>query len=214
MALSERSESKGSLSIHARIDPPPHPVRLRWFGKLTTDHGTLRLASLAQTKCHSRLHLKCGRVVTLNILLHTLLTKSPLSNIPLDRRLQPRHTRPIEKPKEVFVPWYIYLLRLQNGCIYVGCTNDLERRLAEHRGGSGSKITSASSTVELIYSESFSDRSRALTREQQLKRWSRAKKLALATGRLVELKRLARRRAHSCRGERTTQPPRMHPTAN
>ena len=110
--------------------------------------------------------------------------------------------------------WHVYLLRLQNGCIFVGCTNDLERRLAEHRGWSGSKITSESSTAELIYSESFSDRSRALTREQQLKRWSRAKKLALATGRLVELKHLARRRAHSCRGERTTQPPRMHRTAN
>jgi|KBSSwiStaDraftv2_1062776.scaffolds.fasta_scaffold282226_3 predicted GIY-YIG superfamily endonuclease len=112
------------------------------------------------------------------------------------------------------MPWYVYLLRLENDCIYVGCTNDLERRLAEHRGGSGSKITSESSVVELIYSESFSERACALTREQQLKRWSRAKKLALATGRLVELKRLARRRAHSCRGERTTQPPRMHRTAN
>jgi predicted GIY-YIG superfamily endonuclease len=98
------------------------------------------------------------------------------------------------------MPWHVYLLSLQNGCIYVGCTNDLERRLAEHRGGSGSKMTSESSTVELIYSESFSERACALRRENQLKGWSRAKKLALATCRLAELKRLARRRAHSCRG--------------
>ena len=99
------------------------------------------------------------------------------------------------------MPWYVYLLRLQNGCIYVGCTNDLERRLAEHRGGNASRLTSESSTVELIYFESFCDRSCGLKREQQLKRWTRAKKLAVAAGRLDELRRLARsRQIKRCEG--------------
>ncbi|HXI53826.1 MAG TPA: GIY-YIG nuclease family protein [Candidatus Saccharimonadales bacterium] len=101
-------------------------------------------------------------------------------------RLWPRKT------KEVFMPWYVYLLRLHNGCIYVGCTNDLERRLAEHRSGSGSHITSESVTVERIHCETFPDRASALKREQQLKGWSRAKKFALATGRLKDLKRLSK----------------------
>ena len=90
------------------------------------------------------------------------------------------------------MPWYVYLLRLHNGCVYVGCTNDLGRRLTEHRGGCGSKITSESPTVDLIYFESFSERDRALKREQQLKGWSRAKKLALAAGRFKELRRLSK----------------------
>jgi putative endonuclease len=131
------------------------------------------------------------------------LLPSPFLIIPLREAIIPQQNFPgppipttpssaHEKPKEVFMPWYVYLLRLQSGCIYVGCTSDLDRRLAEHCGGSGSKITSESSTVELIYSESFADRSCALKREQQLKRWRRAKKLALAAGRLADLRRLAK----------------------
>ena len=98
------------------------------------------------------------------------------------------------KPKEVLMPWYVYLLRLHNGCIYVGCTGDLERRLSEHRGGTGSKVTSESQTIGLIHSESFLDRTSALKRERQLKGWTRAKKLALAERRLPELRRLSRSR--------------------
>jgi predicted GIY-YIG superfamily endonuclease len=77
--------------------------------------------------------------------------------------------------------WYVYLLRLRNDRIYVGCTNDLERRLSEHAGGTGSKTTFDSRPIELIHFESYADRSVALRREQQLKGWSRAKKLARAS---------------------------------
>ena len=88
--------------------------------------------------------------------------------------------------------WHVYLLRLHSGAVYVGCTNDLERRLMEHHGGTGAKVTSESRTLDLIHSESFLDRVPALKRERQLKRWSRAKKLALAKGRIDELHRLAK----------------------
>ena len=76
--------------------------------------------------------------------------------------------------------WYVYLLRLRRGRIYVGSTNDLDRRLIEHAGGNGGKTTADSRPIELIHSESYADRAVALRREQQLKKWSRAKKLALA----------------------------------
>ena len=88
--------------------------------------------------------------------------------------------------------YYIYILRLQNSRLYVGSTNNLSRRLAEHCSGSGGKTTADSSPTHLLYYESFSDRQSALQRERQIKRWSRAKKIALVNGDLAELKRLAR----------------------
>ena len=95
------------------------------------------------------------------------------------------------------MPYLVSILRLQNDHLYVGSTNDLNRRLAEHRAGSGSKTTSDSSPSELLYSESFHDQQTALRRERQLKGWSRAKKLALANGDPAELKRLAQCRCRS-----------------
>lgn len=89
----------------------------------------------------------------------------------------------------------VYILRLQNGRLYVGSTHDLPRRLAEHRSGSGGKTTADAPPIELIYSEGLPDRPSALQRERQLKGWSCAKKLALASGNLTELLRLAARRS-------------------
>ena len=90
--------------------------------------------------------------------------------------------------------WYVYLLRLRNDCIYVGSTDDLERRLSEHMGGTGSETTYEPRPVELLHSESYADRSVALRREQQLKGWSRAKKLALIASKVPELRILAKSR--------------------
>ena len=96
---------------------------------------------------------------------------------------------------------YVYILRLENHHLYVGSTNDLSRRLAEHRNGCGCKTTrpersrmgtSDSLLVELLYSEKLPDLAAALNRERQLKGWSRAKKLALIHGDLTQLKGLAR----------------------
>ena len=89
------------------------------------------------------------------------------------------------------MPWHVYLLRLDRGRIYVGCTNDLPRRLAEHRGGNGCRTTALSATIQLLHQETLPGQTAALARERQLKGWSRAKKVALAEGRLNDLKRLA-----------------------
>ena len=88
--------------------------------------------------------------------------------------------------------YHVYMLRLQNDMIYVGSTDDLQRRYQEHLAGTGSKTTRDSKPVAIIYSEPHSDRSSAIRRERQLKKWSRAKKLALAGGKLDELQRLSK----------------------
>lgn len=94
---------------------------------------------------------------------------------------------------EVFIPWFVYMIRLANDSIYVGSTQNLERRFLEHLSGSGCKTTSASSgKLELIYSETCSDQSSAHARERQLKGWTRAKKIALAQGQFDRLHQLAK----------------------
>ncbi len=86
--------------------------------------------------------------------------------------------------------WYVYILRGCDDALYIGETNDLARRLAKHNDGSASAFTRLRRPVELVYSESHPDRSTALLRERQLKRWTRAKKQALIVGDLALLKRL------------------------
>ena len=73
--------------------------------------------------------------------------------------------------------WHVYMLRLTNGTIYVGSTNDLNRRWAEHTAGRGSFSCKKSKPAEVIYSETHPDRISAVRRERQLKKWSRAKKV-------------------------------------
>ena len=68
-----------------------------------------------------------------------------------------RACRGEEREENITISWHVYLLRLDSGCIYVGSTHHLERRLQEHRSGYGCRTTSTSATIELIYSEPFPD---------------------------------------------------------
>jgi len=88
------------------------------------------------------------------------------------------------------VSWFVYMLRCADNSLYVGETKDLLSRLAKHRDGSASSYTATRRPVRLVFSETHADRPAALKREQQLKRWRRAKKEALIAGDLGLLKRL------------------------
>lgn len=57
--------------------------------------------------------------------------------------------------------YYVYLLRCADGTLYTGFTNDLARRLAAHNAGRGAKYTRGRRPVELVYWESFSNKSSA-----------------------------------------------------
>lgn len=74
---------------------------------------------------------------------------------------------------------FVYILRCADGSYYVGKTNDLRTRLAEHQSGVGADYTSVRRPVEMVYAEEHSTIRSAKNRELQLKRWSRAKKEAL-----------------------------------
>ena len=88
--------------------------------------------------------------------------------------------------------FYVYMLECADGSIYTGQTDDLEARLAAHHLGTFRGYTSARRPVTLIFQEQFETREEAFACERRIKGWSRAKKLALASGDWTEIERLAR----------------------
>jgi len=76
--------------------------------------------------------------------------------------------------------WHCYLLECADGTLYTGITNDLEKRLDAHNGGSASKYTRSRLPVRLVYAEPHADRAAASRREAAVKKLSRTAKLALA----------------------------------
>ena len=73
----------------------------------------------------------------------------------------------------------MYILSNHSGTLYVGVTNDLERRVAEHKAKLVSGFTSRYNIDLLLYYETTVDVRSALAREKQIKGWLRRKKVAL-----------------------------------
>jgi predicted GIY-YIG superfamily endonuclease len=78
--------------------------------------------------------------------------------------------------------FWTYMLHCRGGYFYVGHTDDLERRLGQHFAGELAGFTADHQPVELAWAQDFPTRDEAKSCEQQLKGWSRAKKLALIRG--------------------------------
>ncbi len=74
---------------------------------------------------------------------------------------------------------YVYILRCSDGSLYTGWTTDLQRRFSDHSTGRGGRYTRSRRPVQLVFSESHPTRSAAMQREAAIKRWTRARKLAL-----------------------------------
>jgi predicted GIY-YIG superfamily endonuclease len=78
--------------------------------------------------------------------------------------------------------FWCYMLHCADRSFYVGHTDDLEVRIAQHRTGTLRGYTSTRRPVTLVWSDEFPSRYEALSAERQIKGWSRAKKLALIRG--------------------------------
>ena len=78
--------------------------------------------------------------------------------------------------------YYVYLLtNVNHTVLYTGVTNDLTRRLAEHRAGVHEGFTKKYNVSKLIHFETYGSIDDAIAREKQIKAGSRAKKLALVS---------------------------------
>jgi putative endonuclease len=76
---------------------------------------------------------------------------------------------------------FVYVLECDDGSLYTGYTTDVERRLKEHRAGTGAKYTRGQAPFELVHVESFADQSAAQSREAAIKALSRREKESLVS---------------------------------
>ena len=73
--------------------------------------------------------------------------------------------------------FYTYILtNKHNTVLYVGVTNNIERRISEHRQNNHTGFTARYNCHKLVYIEEFSSISEAIAREKQIKSWNRNRK--------------------------------------
>ena len=77
---------------------------------------------------------------------------------------------------------FVYILRCADGTLYTGWTTDVAARERVHNQGRGAKYTASRRPVRVVWEEAHDTRSLAQRREAQIKRWPRAKKIALVRG--------------------------------
>lgn len=75
--------------------------------------------------------------------------------------------------------YYVYIISNASRTLYVGVTNDLERRVYEHKQKLSPGFTRQYNATLLVYCETSPDSGAAIAREKQIKGWRRAKKIAL-----------------------------------
>jgi len=78
--------------------------------------------------------------------------------------------------------YYVYIMTNRSRTLYTGVTNDLIRRVWQHKQGLGSKFTSRYRIRYLVHYETYPDIRDAIAREKQIKGWLRAKKITLIEG--------------------------------
>ena len=75
--------------------------------------------------------------------------------------------------------YYVYIMASRGKTLYIGVTNNLERRVYEHKNGLTAGFTKKYKVTKLVYHEETSDVGSAIAREKQLKAWRRSKKVTL-----------------------------------
>lgn len=90
--------------------------------------------------------------------------------------------------------YYLYILKNELGQYYVGQTNNLNRRLHDHKANAGALFIRYNGIFKLVYTEEFIRRNDAMRREKQIKHWSILKKEALISGNFEDLIKLSRNR--------------------
>jgi len=86
---------------------------------------------------------------------------------------------------------HVYILSSATGVLYIGVTNNLERRVTQHKQKRIEGFTNEHDVTRLVYFEQFNEIKSAIRREKQLKSWRRDKKLALIRSQNPEFRDLS-----------------------
>ena len=90
--------------------------------------------------------------------------------------------------------FYVYILSCADSSYYVGVTSDLNDRIIKHKSRFyKDSYTSSRLPVELVYFAEFSDPNGAISKEKQIKKWSKKKKQALINGEFGLLRELSKK---------------------
>lgn len=79
--------------------------------------------------------------------------------------------------------YFVYILSSRFRTLYIGVTNDLERRVAQHRERRNGTYSARYRIDQLVYFEQFDSPTTAIAREKELKGWRREKKVGLIEAR-------------------------------
>ena len=79
-------------------------------------------------------------------------------------------------------PWFVYLVRAENGALYCGISDDPQRRFAQHQSGKGARFFHSSPAQALVFVEACADKGEALRREIAIKRMKKPAKEVLIQG--------------------------------
>ena len=91
--------------------------------------------------------------------------------------------------------YYVYILLCNDETYYVGITSRLKERLDEHQSGKHPEsYTNSRRPVSMVFYSKFSDVKIAISKEKKIKKWSKAKKLALINGEFEKLPNLAKKK--------------------
>ncbi len=97
-----------------------------------------------------------------------------------EKKRSQRKTRNSSQTKKLRTSFFVYILECADKTLYIGITNDLEKRLHAHNNlKTGAHYTKTRRPVVLKYSEKVTNRSRALKRESELKQLTREQKVKL-----------------------------------
>ena len=98
---------------------------------------------------------------------------------------------------------FVYIVRCADNTFYTGWAVDVTLRVKTHNAGRGAKYTRARLPVKLVYSEELATRLEAMRRERTIKRYPRAKKLALVKSQKL-INRGARRERRDLKSSQRT----------
>ena len=89
--------------------------------------------------------------------------------------------------------FFVYILYCSYDSYYIGHTDCIEQRLADHSSGKFDGYTAARLPIQLVFLQSFQTRDEAFVAERRIKKWTRKKKEALIDARWDELQKLAKK---------------------